>query len=121
MLGLYQPWALERLGQAVFELGHAFTLEIVVPAMVLVESIPLVRPYSRHGHTCEEFLTQVVEELAFFRVEPFGFQHARLLPELEGVPELHDRMIASHAVALGAPLLTPDQELRQSGLVECVW
>jgi PIN domain nuclease of toxin-antitoxin system len=35
--------------------------------------------------------------------------------------ELHDRVIVSTARVLGVPVLTPDEEITDSGLVEVIW
>lgn len=35
--------------------------------------------------------------------------------------ELHDRIIVSTARVLGVPVLTPDEEITDSGLVEIIW
>jgi PIN domain nuclease of toxin-antitoxin system len=35
--------------------------------------------------------------------------------------ELHDRLIVSTARMLGVPILTPDEEIIDSGLVEVIW
>ena len=35
--------------------------------------------------------------------------------------ELHDRLIVSTARMLGVPVLTPDEEITNSGLVEVIW
>ena len=120
MLYWFQTWALPRLARSILEQGEQYMTELVVPTMALVEALRLVPQYSRGATTIPEFLDEV-EARDYLRVEPMGIEHVRLLPQLEGIPELHDRIIASHAVALDAILLTPDQNLRGSSLVECVW
>ena len=40
---------------------------------------------------------------------------------LESVPEMHDRIIAGHALLLNLPLVTNDLQIRASGRVETVW
>jgi predicted nucleic acid-binding protein len=44
-----------------------------------------------------------------------------LLPQLLAIPEMHDRIIAAHAITNDAPLMTDDHQIRESGLVECRW
>ena len=120
MLYWFQTWALPRLARSILEQGEQYMTELVVPTMALTEALRLVRQYSRGATTIPEFLDEV-QARDYIRIEPMGIEHVRLLPQLEGIRELHDRIIASHAVALDGILLTPDQNIRGSGLVECAW
>jgi len=120
LLWVFQEWAFTRLGQAIMDLAGQYMAEIIIPAMALAEALPYVAKYSHRRQTIPGFIDDV-EARDYFRVEPMGLQHVRLLPQLGGIRELHDRMIAAHAVALGAPLMTPDEDIRASGAVECVW
>ena len=115
------PRDLTRLGRSIVELAEDFQAELVVPAMALVESELAIR----HGRVrqrvaFDEFLAAIMER-DYMRIEPLGTEQVALIPTLLGIPEMHDQLIAAHAITNDAPLMTNDQQIRDSGLVECVW
>jgi PIN domain nuclease of toxin-antitoxin system len=120
LLASFQTWALSKLVQAVIELGQDYSAELIVPAMALAEALQQIRRYARGRYTAEQFLEQI-EATDYLTIEPMGYEHVRLLPRLAGIREMHDRMIAAHAVYRTALLITPDHNIRESGLVETVW
>jgi len=120
LLVMFQRWAMTKLGRAIIELGEDYVAELVVPTMALVEALRVVGQYSRGKTTIPQFLEDI-EATHYLRIEPLGMDQVRLLPQLEGIRELHDRIIAAHAVAADALLITPDQQIRDSGAVETAW
>ncbi len=111
---------LTRLGRAIVEMAQDYQAELVIPAMSLVEAELEVRRDRRVRPSFQEFLAAIMER-DYLRVEPLGTEQIALLPTLLGIPEMHDRVIAAHALTNDAPLMTRDHEIRGSGLVECVW
>ena len=63
------------------------------------------------------------EQLQCLTFHPVGNEIARLLVSacagMHGDPA--DRMIAATALYLGAPLITCDRKIQESGVVDCVW
>jgi PIN domain nuclease of toxin-antitoxin system len=120
LLWVFHDWALSRLVQGIMELGQDYSVELIVPAMALAEALLQVHRYSHGRHTIEEFL-QDVRSIPYWSVEAMGLEHVMLLPRLAGIREMHDQMIVAHAVIRDALLITPDHNIRESGLVETVW
>ncbi len=118
---VFFPRELTRLGRAIVEMAEDYQAELVLPAMALAEMELEIRRRPRTiKQTFSEFIGAVMER-DYLRIEPFGTEQILLLPNLLGIPEMHDRMIAAHALTNDAPLMTSDQTIRSSGLVECVW
>jgi PIN domain nuclease of toxin-antitoxin system len=111
---------LTRLGRAIVEMAQDYQAELVVPAMALVEAELEVRRDKRIRQSFPEFLAAIMER-DYMRIDPMGMEQVAVLPTLLGIPELHDRIIAAHAITNDAPLMTRDHVLRESGLVECIW
>ncbi len=112
---------LTRLGRAIFEMAQDYQAELVVPTMALVEAELEVRKREpRTRRSFGEFIAAIMEA-DYMRIEPLGTDQVLLLPQLLVIPEMHDRIIAAHAITNDAPLLTDDHSIRVSGLVECIW
>ena len=105
--------------QAVFldgEQGHA---RIYVPSIVLAELYYLNVKYNQplvFAQECE----RLTESGQFYFVE---FRAADVLrfDVLAAIPEMHDRMIAGVAHARQLPLLTRDNEIIASGIIQTIW
>lgn len=117
---MFEPRDLTRLGRAIVEMAEDYQAELVVPALVLVEAEHDVRRRKRNRVPFDHFLAAIMER-DYMRIEPLGTEQIALLPTLLRIPEMHDQLIAAHAITNDAPLMTRDQEIRDSGLVECVW
>ena len=74
----------------------------------------------QHDIDVEEILDDIAVADNYW-VLPFDLPAARRLPEMTAISEMHDRMIVSEAVAHQAPLLTRDEEIRESGVIQVVW
>ena len=91
---------------------------LLIPAIVLAE---LVFTVERRRHDID--VGEIVDDIAVadnYWVLSFDLQAARRLPEMTAISEMHDRMIVSEAVAHQAPLLTRDEEIRESGAIQVV-
>jgi PIN domain nuclease of toxin-antitoxin system len=51
----------------------------------------------------------------------FDYESAMRLRDLEGIPEMHDRMIVATAIEHQATLITIDESITTSGLVNVIW
>lgn len=98
------------------ETGEAILL---IPAIVLAEIVFTVER-RRHDIVVEAILDDIA--LADnYRVLPFDLHAARRLPEMTAISEMHDRMIVCEALAHQAPLITRDEEIRESAIAQVVW
>lgn len=117
---VFFPRDLTRLGRAIFGMAEDYQAELVVPTMVLAEMELEIRRRKNIRTSFQQFLAETMDR-DFLRIEPLGTEQVALMPSLLGVSEMHDRIIAAHAITNDAPLMTNDHVIRESGLVECVW
>lgn len=67
-----------------------------------------------------EQLTSRIASLDNYRIIDLDLNIANEARNTQGL-ELHDRLIVATARELGVPLLTPDEAITKSGLVEVIW
>jgi len=92
---------------------------LLVPAIVLAEIIFTVE---RRRHDID--VTEILDRISVadnYQVLPFELRAARRLPNVTAISEMHDRMIVCEALTYQAPLITRDEEIRRSGVVQTVW
>lgn len=113
---------LPRGARSIFEAADKGHAQVLVPSMVLVESVFLLQR-QRVAQAVVDKLLQLPEDAdASFCVIPLDLSVARASAEFgpAAVPELADRVIAATARALNLPLLTVDHEIAEGGLVEVI-
>jgi PIN domain nuclease of toxin-antitoxin system len=116
---LYDLPQLTPAVQAAFaevENGEAILL---IPAIVLAEIIFTVE---RRRHDIN--VTEILDRIATadnYQILPFDLNAARCLPNVTAISEMHDRMIVCEAVSHQVPLITRDEEIRRSGIVQTIW
>jgi len=89
-----------------------------VPTIALAECFYL----SERGKislAIKELLNRFEISLNFIPVS-FNFEVLKLLPTIK-ITEIHDRIIVATSKLLNAKLITDDEEIINSGLVETVW
>ena len=113
---------LPKTARAIFTAADDGRSQVLVPSMVLVETIFLLqRP--RVAQRVVDHLLQLTEDPdASFRVVPLDSAVVRAVNDFgpAAVPELADRVIAATARSLNLPLLTVDHAIVASGLVDVV-
>ena len=117
---LFSPSDLTRLGRAIVELAQEYMAVLVIPALALVELEYELRRRKQVAVAFDRVLDDI-EAADYLRVEPLGVDQLRAMPRLLHIPEMHDRIIVAHAVTNDAPLMTCDQVIRDSKVVETVW
>ena len=104
---------------SIFNLAEAQQAVIIVPAIAVAEMYYLS---SKVGHPmASAALLEELDSLHGIAVSTLGRTHLELLDQLPDITEMHDRLIAAEALALGAPLLTRDAILTGMAQVETVW
>lgn len=58
---------------------------------------------------------------ASFLLEPVHLIDIEKLPDFEAVPEMHDRILAIQAARLGIPMITKDESITKSKMIETIW
>ncbi|MGB9759459.1 MAG: type II toxin-antitoxin system VapC family toxin [Thermoproteota archaeon] len=91
---------------------------IYIPTIVLAECLYLVEN-KKIDVNFRELLSKLEMSANFVPVS-LNFQVIKLLPEIK-LEELHDRIIVATTKILGAKLITKDEEIRGSKIVETIW
>jgi PIN domain nuclease of toxin-antitoxin system len=118
-------WYLKRPGQlspaadAVFRLAAVGGAQIVAPAIVVAElfylgektGVPLL----------PSTLLDDINHSREFIFSELGQAQLESMETVDWVPEMHDRLIAAEALVFQAPIISRDEALGASGVVDVIW
>jgi len=90
---------------------------IFIPTIALAECRYLVK-HKRIELDFLELLRRIEISKNFIPV-PFDIRILKLMPD--EISDIHDQIIVATAKLLNAKLITKDEEIKESGLVEVVW
>jgi predicted nucleic acid-binding protein len=62
-----------------------------------------------------------MEDCEHFKEKPMDATIIKASFDIDDIPELHDRLIAGTAKAMGLDLITNDPAMEQSGHVRTIW
>lgn len=113
---------LPRAARAGFDSAKQGRAQILVPSIVLVETLFLVQRQRISQAIADELiLLSDVSDSAMY-VVPLDMSVVRSMQDFgpAAVPEMADRVIAATARSLSLPLLTVDHAIAASGLVEVI-
>ena len=96
---------------------------IHIPSIVFVELLFLIQRHRIPSTVIEQAFALAEQEESEIRVAPLDLAVARAVASFgpAAVPELPDRIIAATARALSLPLVTADQAIAESNLVQVIW
>lgn len=90
-----------------------------MPAIALAElyyvSVKLGRSYSPAD------LMDALDAVQGIYLSDLGRTQLEMLDRLPEIPEMHDRLIAAEALALGVPVVTRDPVIAASPRVQSIW
>ena len=113
------PERLSAAASAVFQLAETGNAILVVPAIVVAEfcylSVKLGRPLEPSA-----FLA-TLDSVGGIELSELGRAQLERLDRFPEVPEMHDRLIAAEADAIGAPVVTRDAALAASTGISTIW
>ena len=114
---------LSRKAHSAFLKARAGYGHVVIPSIVLVETIFLVQRRRADEEAVKIMLDLPEISTAGIYVYPLNKAVVQALSHFGpvAVPELTDRIIAATALHLNLPLLTADPAIQSSKLVETVW
>jgi PIN domain nuclease of toxin-antitoxin system len=114
---------LSRKARAAFLKSKAGYGHVVIPSIVLVESIFLVQRRRADEEVIKVMLDLSENPAAGIYIYPLNKTVVRALSHFgpATIPESPDRIIAATALHLSLPLLTADLAIQSSELVETVW
>ena len=116
---LRAPERLSSTADVVFRLAEAGGTVLVVPAIVVAELYYLSFKVREPLPPSE--LMKWFERSGSFVVSDLGAAQLELLDRLPEIPEMHDRLIAAEALALGVPVVTRDPVIAASPQVQSIW
>ena len=114
---------LSRRARNVFQRADDGWNQIVVPSIVLIETILLYQRQRTNKETVQTLLDLREDPRDGIYVMPLTADIARVFAEFgpANVPEMADRIIAATAKHLDAPLITADSAIEESEFVKTVW
>ena len=92
---------------------------IVVPTVVLAEIMDISEK-KRIKVDYEEVLEKI-DNSSNFEIYPLDIDTLRVARNITIISELHDRIIVATAKLLDAKLLTKDENIQKSNVVEVIW
>ena len=113
------PERLSVAASAVFRLAETGNATVVVPAIVVAEfyylSAKLGSPLGASA------LLEALDAVGGIELSDLGRAQLERLDRFPEIPEMHDRLIAAEADALGAAVVTRDEALATSEGVPTIW
>jgi predicted nucleic acid-binding protein len=92
---------------------------IIIPTIVLAEIMDISE--KKRVKIDYEGLLNRIESSSNFEIYPLDMHVLKTARSVRAIPELHDRIIVATARLLEARVLTNDEDVQKSGLVEAVW
>lgn len=114
---------LSRRARTIFHDAQEGQVQILVPSIVLVESVYVLQRKRLPANVVARVLALPDSEDAAITVYPLTAGIARECNAFgpASIPEMPDRVIAATARHLGLPLLSADPIIAESGMVAIVW
>jgi PIN domain nuclease of toxin-antitoxin system len=92
---------------------------LLIPVIVLAELIFTIENKPVQGDLDDILIA--VQNSPNVEFVDFDYESTMRLRDLEAIPEMHDRMIVATAVEYGATVITADESITTSGVVEVIW
>ncbi len=116
---LENPDRLSLAADAVFRLAAAGGALIIVPAIVVAELFYLT---SKAGlPILPSDLLSRINSSREFAFSELGQDQLEAMESIAGVTEMHDRLIAAEAMVRQAPVISRDEVLQRSKVVDVIW
>ena len=116
---LRSPERLTPAAADIFRLAETGNATIIVPAIAVAELYYLSVKLGQAVAPSE--LMNTLAAVSGIELSDLGRVQLEGLDRFPEIPEMHDRLIAAEAAALGAPVVTRDGTLVDSHQVETVW
>ncbi len=113
------PHLLSPAADAAFRLAAAGGAHIIVPAIVVAELYYLT--VKRGDPISPAILIANINRSREFRFSALGQAQLTKMGEIDGVVEMHDRLILAEALAWQAPIITNDEVIRRCGVAAIIW
>ncbi len=103
----------------IFAMANTGKAVLIVPAIVVAEVYYLSVKTGQPLPPAD--LLGVIDTSASLASSDLGRTQLEMLDRLPEIPEMHDRLIAAEALALGAPVVTRDPVIAASPQVQSIW
>ncbi len=103
----------------IFAMADAGNAVLIVPAIVVAEVFYLSVKTGQPLPSSD--LMEVIATSNSLTLSDLGRTQLELLDRLPEIPEMHDRLIAAEALALGVPVVTRDPVIAASAQVQAIW
>ncbi len=114
---------LSRKGRAIFEQAQLGQKQIVVPSIVLVETIFLLQRARIDQAIIQALLSLPESSQDSIYIYPLNKAVVSALSQIgpATIPELANRIVAATAYHLALPVLTTDSDMQASNLIQTIW
>jgi len=110
---------LPREADAVFEDAEKQKCNVIIPSIAIAELIYIFERTGSEPEIWEMF--DKIDLYPCFSIHPLDERILKIIPDVK-LAELHDRIIVATAIATGTKrLITKDEEIRKSKIVETIW
>ena len=92
---------------------------IIVPALVVAEFYYLTQKVG--PPITASTLFAYINQSSEFVFSALGQEQLENMEKVADVPEMRNRLISAEALVFQAPVISKDQALRMSGMVEVIW
>lgn len=97
----------------------ARTANLIVPLIVVAELIMALEHKPASANL--DYILEQLQNSANVNIIDLSLARVLDLQKLTAISDMHDRFIVAEAIARGAALITIDQAITDSGLVNVVW
>ena len=113
------PGKLPQKVREIFARANRGEASLIVSHIVLLEIYFL---YKKLG-CVDQFRDRLVDmsSVDSFQLEPVLLKDIENMPAFEDVPEMHDRILVIQANRLGVSMITKDESIQKSNVIEIIW
>ena len=115
----HNPSKLGENARCVFEEVANGEAKLLIPVIVLAELIFTIE--NKPIKADLDKILNAINNSPNIEFVDFDYESALKLRDLTAIPEMHDRMIVVSAILSNAVLITFDQTITESNVVEVVW
>jgi PIN domain nuclease of toxin-antitoxin system len=115
----HKPSKLGENARRIFEEVANGETKLLIPVIVLAELIFTIE--NKPIKADLDKILNAINNSPNIEFVDFDYESALKLRDLTAIPEMHDRMIVVSAILSNAVLITFDQTITESGVVEVIW
>ena len=110
---------LSRRARAIIDDARSGNAYLFLSVVSLAE-LQMVLEKNQDPRPLQAWIAPVLHS-SYLEIVPLELEHIRKSSELRRLPDMHDRLIVATALLKDVPLITTDEKIEDSKLVETVW